>query len=81
MTVNLAPSQICLLDSLSLGDRPLTIKDWDRIAEDLQVLVDLNFVSTDYSGGIEVEKSAAYVLQDFERGAFIEAGCTLIFHV
>lgn len=81
MTVNLAPSQIYLLNSLSLGDRPLTIKDWDRIAEDLQVLVDLNFVSTDYSGGIEVEKSAAYVLQDFERGAFIETGGTLMFHV
>ena len=81
MTVNLAPSQICLLNSLSLGDRPLTIKDWDRIAEDLQVLVDLNFVSTDYSGEIEVEKSAAYVLKDFERGAFIEAGGTLMFRV
>ena len=59
----------------------MTIKDWDRIAEDLQVLVDLNFVSTDYSGEIEVEKSAAYVLQDFERGAFVEAGGTLMFRV
>lgn len=81
MTVNLAPTQIYLLNSLSLGDRPLTIKDWDAIADDLQVLVDLNFVSTDYSGGIEVEKSAAYVLQDFERGAFIEAGGTLMFRI
>ena len=81
MTVNLAPSQIYLLNSLSLGDRPLTIKDWDAIADDLQVLVDLIFVSTDYSGGIEVEKSAAYVLQDFERGAFIETGGTLMFRI
>lgn len=81
MTVNLAPSQIRLLESLSLGDRPLTPEDWDSIAEDLQVLVDLRLVSTNCSGGIEVEKTAAYVLQDFERGAFIETGGTLMFHI
>ena len=81
MTVNLAPSQIRLLESLSLGDRPLTPKDWDSIAEDLQVLVNLGLVSTDCSGGIEVEKTAAYMLMDWERGAFSEADGVLSFHV
>ena len=81
MTVNLAPSQIHLLESLSLGDRPLTPEDWDSIAEDLQVLVDLGLVSTDCGGGIKVEKAAAYMLLDWERGAFSEADGMLSFHV
>lgn len=81
MTVHLASSQIRLLESLSLGDRPLTPEDWDSIAEDLQVLVDLGLVSTDCSGGIEVEKTAAYMLLDWDRGAFSEAGGVLSFNV
>ena len=81
MTVNLASSQIRLLESLSLGDRPLTSEDWDSIAEDLQVLVNLGLVSTNCSGGIEVEKTAAYMLMDWERGAFSEADGVLSFHV
>ena len=81
MTVNLAPSQIRLLENLSLGDRPLTPEDWDSIAEDLQVLVNLGLVSTNCSGGIEVEKTAAYMLMDWERGAFSEADGVLSFHV
>lgn len=81
MTVNLASSQIRLLESLSLGDRPLTPEDWDSIAEDLQILVNLGLVSTNCSGGIEVEKTAAYMLMDWERGAFSEVNGVLSFHV
>ena len=85
MTINLTPSQVYFLENLSLGFRPLTPEDWDNIAEDLQVLVDAGFVSTDYSGELEVERSAAYLLQDFERGAFntinTPAGEALAFHI
>jgi hypothetical protein len=85
MTITLTPTQFNLLSNLSLGDRPLTPEDWDNIAEDLQVLVDAGFVSTDYSGELEVEKSAAYLLQDFDRGAFdtisTPEGERLAFHV
>ena len=85
MTITLTPNQFNLLSNLSLGDRPLTPEDWDNIAEDLQVLVDAGFVSTDYSGELEVEKSAAYLLVDFDRGAFdsidTPSGEALVFHI
>ena len=85
MTITLTPSQVYFLENLSLGDRPLTPEDWDNIAEDLQVLVDAGFVSTDYSGELEVEKSAAYLLVDFDRGAFdsidTPSGEALVFHI
>ncbi len=84
MTITLTPSQVYFLENLSLGDRPATAEDWDNIAEDFRVLVDAGFVSTDYSGELEVEKSAAYLLQDFERGAFntinTSEGERLVFH-
>ncbi len=85
MTIALTSAQFNLLSNLSLGDRPLTPEDWDNIVEDLQVLVDAGFVSTNYSGELEVEKSAAYLLVDFDRGAFdsidTPSGEALVFHI
>ena len=81
MKLALSSSQTYLLNSLVVGDRPLTLEDWDRIASDLAVLIDNELATTDYDGEIETTKLGRQVAEDFDRGAFQEVNGRLVFNV